>query len=385
MSRHWQRRPLLVRQAIPGFIPPVTVDEVLALAARDDVESRLVTSRRGRWRLAHGPFERTQIPPPTQRHWTVLIQGVDLHLAPVHALLGRFRFVSDARLDDLMISVAGDGGGVGPHIDAYDVFLLQATGRRRWRIAPTGYPRRQPALRDDVPLKMMQPFAATAEWVLEPGDMLYLPPGYAHEGIADGPCSTWSIGFRAPSRLEFLRAFLAECADDPEGPDPRHGDRGTQPTRHPGALPADMYATMQRWAREWRPSSAAIDRCIGRYLTEPKSNVWFDAPDGRIDRDRFRALLAGGAVELDPRTRMIYRGRSVFINGERFAPPAAALLRRLADDRRLDAEVLRRALGDGTLDETLVDHLYRWWAAGWLRHHSAGRNAGRTRPAMVKS
>lgn len=380
MSRHWQRRPLLVRQAIPGFVPPVTVDEVLALAGRDDVESRLITSRRGRWRLARGPFEHAQIPSLTQRHWTVLIQGVDLHLAPVHALLGRFRFVSDARLDDLMISVAGDGGGVGPHIDAYDVFLLQATGRRRWRIAPTGYPRRQPALRDDVPLKMMQPFAATAEWVLEPGDMLYLPPGHAHEGIAEGPCSTWSVGFRAPSRLEFLRAFLAECADDPEGADPRHGDRGTRPTRHPGALPADLYATMRRWAREWQPSSAAIDRFIGRYLTEPKPNVWFDAPAGRTDRDRFRRLLDSGSVELDPRTRMIYRGRSIYINGERSEPPRIGMLRRLADERRLDAEALREVVAD----ETLLDTLYQWWAAGWLRHHSAGRDAGRKQPAMVK-
>src|SRR5690606_26400779 len=180
MRRHWQRRPLLIRQAIPGFTPPLDPRQLVELAADDDVESRLVTRRRGRWALEHGPFEPEDVPALTRRDWTLLVQGVDLHVDAAHALLARFRFVPDARLDDLMISLAGDGGGVGPHVDSYDVFLLQAWGRRRWRIGPV----RQPRLVEGLPLKILDGFEPDEEWVLEPGDMLYLPPGWGHDGIA---------------------------------------------------------------------------------------------------------------------------------------------------------------------------------------------------------
>jgi 50S ribosomal protein L16 3-hydroxylase len=178
MRRYWQKKPLLIRQAIPGVVPPVSRRELFDLAGRDDVSARLVehSTERG-WTLRQGPFSRSQWPALKTPGWTTLVQGVDRHVAAAHELLARFRFVPDARLDDLMVSYATDGGGVGPHFDSYDVFLLQVQGQRRWRIGRF----REPRLLPDAPLKVLSDFEPEEEWVLEPGDMLYLPPRWAHQ------------------------------------------------------------------------------------------------------------------------------------------------------------------------------------------------------------
>ena len=210
MRRHWQKNPLLVRQAIPQFAPPVLRTELFALAAQEGVESRLVQLVKGAWKLRHGPFSRRALPALQQPDWTLLVQGVDLHNDAVHALMQQFRFVPEARLDDLMISYASNGGGVGPHFDSYDVFLLQAHGKRRWRIGR----QKDLSLRDGIPLKILAEFEPEEEFVLEPGDMLYLPPRYAHDGIAEGECMTYSIGFRAPARAELAQELLVRLAED---------------------------------------------------------------------------------------------------------------------------------------------------------------------------
>jgi 50S ribosomal protein L16 3-hydroxylase len=221
MRRHWQKKPLLVRQALAPVASPVTRAEMFGLAGQDDVESRLIQhDGHGHWRLRHGPLPRRALPALGRPGWTLLVQGLDLHVAAAHELLARFRFVPDVRLDDLMLSYASDGGGVGPHIDAYDVFLLQVQGRRRWRVGRA----KQPQLREDVPLRMLTHFGAEHDWLLEPGDMLYLPPGWAHDGVAvGGDCMTASIGFRAPQAHELAQALLARLADAPAaaGHDPR--------------------------------------------------------------------------------------------------------------------------------------------------------------------
>jgi 50S ribosomal protein L16 3-hydroxylase len=240
MQRHWQKKPLLVRQAIPGFVPPLTRAHLFDLAQSDDVESRLVVQGAGPqgWQMRSGPFARRSLPPLGRAGWTLLVQGVDLHDDAVHRLMQQFRFVPDARLDDLMISYATDQGGVGPHFDSYDVFLLQAQGQRRWRIGR----QKDLTLQEDVPLKILANFEPEQEFVLEPGDMLYLPPRYAHDGIAEGECQTYSIGFRSPARGELARELiqrLAEDAGDAAGAtlyrDPRQGRRGPSRRRARGA------------------------------------------------------------------------------------------------------------------------------------------------------
>ena len=354
MRRHWQKTPLLVRQAVPGGIELIGRSQLFALAAFDEVESRLVVRDGARWSLRAGPLKRAALPPLKQREWTLLVQGLDLHVPAARALLDRFRFVPDARLDDLMLSYASDGGGVGPHVDSYDVFLLQAQGRRRWRIGRV----RSAELVADVPLKVLANFEPEHEWLLEPGDMLYLPPGWAHDGVAEGECTTCSIGFRAAGRDELGREVLQRVLDgaDADQIGPLYRDPKQPATDEPGQIPAALQAfagdAVQRLLRD----PAALACALGEVLSEPKRGVWFDAT---VPVD---AAESAGVV-LDQRSRMMYDERHVFINGESFraAGRDARLMRRLADRRRLDAAEL------DALSEQARELLADWLEAGWLR------------------
>ncbi len=358
---HWQRRPLLVRAALPDIKPPCDARALIELAQDDSVQSRLVTSFGGRWQLAHGPFDPDELPSLERSRWTLLVQGVNLHDDDTNELMSKFRFIPDARLDDLMISLASNQGGVGPHLDSYDVFLIQLWGKRRWRIAPPGNDRFKPGL----PLKILEQFEPTQEWLLEPGDMLYLPPGWAHDGMADGPCMTGSVGFRAPSRQEFLREFLADAADSPGGPDPRFGDRGRAPSARAAAVPVDLHRQMREWALNWRPTAVSVDDFIGRFLTEPAANVFFDAPI-RLNEARFFEAGRRAGFQLDRRTRLLYRASRFHINGESVAAPhsgpARHLLQKLANQRQLTAHETSQASSYLELAQLLGD----WARAGWI-------------------
>jgi 50S ribosomal protein L16 3-hydroxylase len=353
MQRHWQKKPLLVRQAIPGFVPPLTRPQLFDMAQSDNVESRMVVQGAGAqgWQMKRGPFARRALPALGRPGWTLLVQGVDLHDDAVHRLMQQFRFVPDARLDDLMISYATDKGGVGPHFDSYDVFLLQAHGRRRWRIGR----QKDLTLQEDVPLKILANFEPEQEFVLEPGDMLYLPPRYAHDGIAEGECQTYSIGFRSPARGELARELiqrLAEDAEDAAGAalyrDPRQ-----DAVRSPGAIPEAMAGFAREAVEAALKDPHAMARVLGEYLTEPKASVWFDGGDAP-------RMLRG--VVLDRRTRMMHDARHIFINGEsyRAAGRDAALMRELADERALsDAQVAKASDGAREL-------LRDWCVSGWV-------------------
>ncbi|MES2481212.1 MAG: cupin domain-containing protein [Pseudomonadota bacterium] len=353
MRRHWQRKPLLVRGAIPGIEPLVDRKRLFQLAQRDEVESRLVARDNGnRWRMQAGPFGPRALPPLSRPGWTLLVQGMDLHVPEVHQLMRRFRFVPEARLDDVMISWASDTGGVGPHFDSYDVFLLQVEGRRRWRIGRSN----DLSLRPDVPLKILEQFEPEAEWVLEPGDMLYLPPRYAHEGIAEGVCQTYSIGFRAPARGDLARELLQRVSDDAlvQAGSSLYRDAGQAATAEPGAIPAALQSFARDAVAATLRTPKVLDRALGEYLSEPKPNVWFDV------RPRPDALRG---VTLDPRTRMLYDERHVYVNGESWEASGrdAALMRRLANQRQLGVRDLARAT------EAARALLTSWCEAGWLQ------------------
>jgi 50S ribosomal protein L16 3-hydroxylase len=351
MKRHWQKKPLLVRGALPGFAPLLDRAQLFELAGREGVESRLVSQGDAGWTMRRGPFARRSLPPVSRPGWTLLVQGVDLHHDGVHQLLNQFRFVPDARLDDIMISYATDGGGVGPHTDSYDVFLLQAQGRRRWRISA----QKDRSLVEGVPLKILANFQAEQEWVLEPGDMLYLPPGYAHDGVAEGECMTYSVGFRVPSRGDMAREMLQRLAEDAAdlAGDTLYRDAGHPAAATPAAIPPELEAFARASLQTVLADREALARVLGEHLTEPKPDVWFDA--GRVPR-------VVQSVVLDRRTRMMHDARHIFVNGEswRAAGRDATLMRRLADARRLTRDELSSASDDARA------LLVSWIEAGWL-------------------
>jgi 50S ribosomal protein L16 3-hydroxylase len=354
MRETWQRKPLLIRQAFENFRTPVSREDLFALAQRDDVEARLVTAFNGRWRLQHGPLAR--LPSPRKPNWTVLVQGVNLHDDAASQLLARFRFITDARLDDLMLSYASPGGGVGPHVDSYDVFLLQAQGRRRWRISR----QKDLAFVTGLPLRILQDFRPTAEWVLEPGDMLYLPPGVAHDGVAlDNDCITCSIGFRAPHYRELLDPWLDALAQRAVLP-AQYTDPGLKATTRPGRLPAAMVSATHAALSRVRPTPADAVQALLTVLTEPKDEVVFDAPKA-LPPAVFKRRAQRSGLVLDRRSRLLYEGNWFGINGEVFRAPAEErrVLARLADARSI-------ALGTHQPSAAVAERLRQWYHAGWL-------------------
>jgi len=356
MKHYWQKKPLLVRQALPQFKPLLSRSELLTLAGDDEVAARLVVQHPGQtpaWQLKHGPFQRKALPPFKQSGWTILLQGVDLHDESVHQLMNQFRFVPDARLDDVMISYATDGGGVGPHIDSYDVFLLQAQGRRLWRIGR----QKKPVLQDGVPLKILTNFVPEDEFVVEPGDLLYLPPGYAHDGIAQGECMTYSIGFRIPKKAELARELLqrvAEQAEDELG-EVLYRDADQPAVGQPAEIPAAMQEFAHKAVQAALQDPRALTRGLGEYMTEPKPNVWFEP----LEED---VTVTACPVRLDRRSKMMFDHEHIFINGESFlaAGRDAVLMRTLANQRNLTAQEAQK------LSKQAQKLLAGWAVSGWL-------------------
>ena len=333
MRRHWQREPLLLRGAFPRFRDPLSVREVLALAASEAARSRLVRrARGGRWTLEHGPFSPARLKQLPRRDWTLLVQDTNHFSDRSDRVLSRFGFIAHARLDDLMVSYAVPGGTVGPHADSYDVFLLQGHGRRRWQVSR----QRDTAFVPGLPLKILERFRPEREWVLESGDMLYLPPGVSHYGVAESECLTWSIGFRAPSNAEIRRGLLDFLHDRAQ--DERHyRDPGIAPVAHPGEVPPALAAHVAREARRIRWTAGDVRDFTGRFLTEPKADVYFDAPHRGLPFRAFSARAGREGVALDRRSRLAFSGSMFYMNGEAVRAPSAAVpaLRRLADERRV--------------------------------------------------
>jgi 50S ribosomal protein L16 3-hydroxylase len=358
MRRYWHKKPLLIRGAIPDMQPVLTRSELLDMAADENVESRLVVQpvpgKAAAWRMRHGPIARTALPPFKQRLWTLLVQGVNLHDERVQWLVNSFRFVPSARLDDLMISYATDGGGVGPHFDSYDVFLLQVHGQRRWRIGR----QKDLSLVPDMPLKILANFVPEEEYVLNPGDMLYLPPRYAHDGIAEGECMTYSIGFRSPNKGELAQEVLqriAEQACDEVGEE-IYRDPKQMAVEKPGEIPAAMLDFAQDAMTRALSDPLSVARALGEVLTEPKPHVWFES-------STYASIERG--VRIDRQTRVLYDTKHLFINGESYLASGkdASLIHRLADAGELSAKEVKQlsAAAKGLLEE--------WCLSGWVHEY----------------
>jgi 50S ribosomal protein L16 3-hydroxylase len=305
LRRYWQKRPFFVRGAVPNFSGSVDRRRLAALATRADVESRIVERRGGRRVTRHGPFARISL---KKTGATLLVNGVNLHVAAADELLQRFAFVPQARLDDVMVSYATPGGGVGPHLDRYDVFLLQGPGVRRWRVE-------------------------NKQYLAHPGDLLYLPPGVRHDGVALGHCFTYSIGFRAPRGAELGAAFL-DWLHERGLPDAAYRDPRLAPASRPARIPREMLQFSEKVLARIRWSRGDVTDFLGRYLSSPKPHVVFSPRKSR-----------GAAVRLDPKTSLLYYGERFFINGEALSVRHPRLLRELADRRRADKAFLAPLAG----------------------------------------
>lgn len=350
LADYWQKKPLLIRNAVPGFQGLLSRDELIALACRDDVESRLVDC--GEWSVKHGPLSKRDFK-FKGTPWTVLVQGINLLVDEGDALLREFDFIPYARLDDLMASYATDGGGVGPHFDNYDVFLLQGAGRRHWRIGA----QRDKRIVEGLPLKILRDFRPTQEFTLEPGDMLYLPPQYAHDGVAVGDCTTWSIGFRAPPYAELGDAFLTYLQDNIDLPG-RYADPGLRRQRA-GEIGADMIDRITAELARIRWQRRDVADFLGRYLTEPKHNVYFDPPSAPYGLSRFTTLAMKRGLRLDRRSQLLYVGSRFYLNGEtvQVASSFKRSFMTLADARELAGSEVANAD---------VPLLHEWYRDGFL-------------------
>jgi len=365
LRRHWQKQPLLVRGAIPGFAGLLDFGAMIELARRDDCESRLVVRRKDRWVVEHGPFERKRFSGLPASNWTLLLQGVDKVMPAARRLLSQFDFIPYSRFDDLMVSYAPAGGGVGPHFDSYDVFLLQGPGQRRWQVGR----QRNLALLEDAPLKILKRFIPDGQCLLSAGDLLYLPPAVAHDGVAVDPCYTYSIGFRAPSHRELISQFLIFLEERLAG-DGHYTDPDLSAQKRPAQISAPMIAKIERVLGTISWTRRDVAEFLGTYLTEPKAHVLFVPPRSPLSDVGFTQSARRTGVELALASSMLYGSAMIFINGEphKMDKTVQPALKKLADARRLPGQKI-------PIRGHIRDLLYRWYRAGYI-NLSASAPAG---------
>lgn len=370
LAEYWQKQPLLLRGVATGCYLPLDGDELAGLACDPEVESRVVVTQPGpRWELRRGPFDADAFAALGERDWTLLVQDVDKHLPEFAEFLDLFAFIPAWRIDDLMVSWAASGGSVGPHVDAYDVFLVQTEGRRRWRV---GSPDDSPQLQADHELAVLAEFTARDEWVLEPGDVLYLPPGVPHWGIAeDGPCMTWSVGFRAPSRTELLVDITDRVAAGGDALQ-RYSDAdlGVDEAATGMLTPQAVARALREFDAACAEARAGMAQWLGESLTSPKPWLRSEPAAEPVRQDAVRARMRDAAWRRDPRARLLWledaAGNAVLcVDGESWPVPDVPreVLRALCTTRQFPPGGLAR-YGD---DDAVVDLLARLVAGGqWV-------------------
>ncbi|WP_018987005.1 cupin domain-containing protein [Methylophilus methylotrophus] len=368
MAEYWQKKPLLIRGAMPDFKGLLDPSELAGLACDAEVPSRLIQfdparQQEGRgWQVTQGPFDDEDFAALPAQHWTLLVQGVNHVLPEAQALLSQFSFIPNARLDDVMVSYAPTGGGVGAHIDSYDVFLLQGAGKRRWRISQQTDLRLIP----DAPLRILSHFECEQEWVLEPGDMLYLPPNVAHWGISeDNDCMTYSIGFRAPAARELAIEFLEACRQE-NLPDELYRDPDLQPVTDASSVNEEMVNHVADMMRRLPWQVEQLGPFLAKYFSEPKAYVVF-SPNRKLSLEKFKQRAAQNGIVLDLQTQMLHWQGHYFINGESVPQMDANLLNILANRRQLAV-----SLCQGDALDSLMPWLHEVYQAGYV--HMAEKN-----------
>ena len=358
LDEYWQKKPLLIRQAIPNFKGLLDANELAGLACEEEVQSRIVQFKKSKWSVKKGPFDDADFAKLPKKNWTLLVQSVNHHLPEATDLLSLFNFIPHARLDDLMVSYAPKGGGVGAHVDSYDVFLLQGSGKRNWKIST----QTDLSLLEDAPLRILKNFKPEQEWVLEAGDMLYLPPQIAHWGISESDdCMTYSIGFRAPKTQELMHEFLSYLQDNinEEG---LYTDPDLKLQNHPSEISDKMIEHVNTMLHKMTWDKNCVADFLGRYLTEPKLDIVFE-PARKISKSEFTKQLAKKTLRLSLKSQMLFTHNHFYLNGEKLTVPDALmqLTRDLADTRHLNTPALQ-----ANIHAVLADTLFESYLSGFL-------------------
>lgn len=352
---YWQKKPLLVRNASPGFQGLLTIEELIGFACQDNSQSRLITREGNEWCVQSDILTDADFARLDKKSWTLLVHDMNHFLVAARDLLHKFSFIPYARLDDLMVSCSPKGGGIGPHVDSYDVFLLQGSGSKRWQISA----QQNHQLIEDIPLKILRDFKPEQEWVLEPGDMLYLPPYYAHNGVAENDCMTYSIGFRAPSYQEICEQFLIYLQDhlSVEG---QYSDPDLKLQSSPLEISTSMLLKTEAILRNIQWNGTDIERFLGIYLTEPKAHVSFDRPENPLSREEFLRKSRNEGVCLSLKSQILVIKNIFFINGDvhEVGDSSVHLLKLFASNHGL-------SLCDHNKEE-ISDLFYQWYLYGYI-------------------
>jgi 50S ribosomal protein L16 3-hydroxylase len=365
LADYWQKKPLLIRRAIPNFKGLLTPNELAGLACEDGVQARIIQQKKDNWSVKNSPFNEGVFAKLPAKNWTLLVQGVNHYLPEAAYLLGLFNFIPHARLDDLMVSYAPTGGGVGAHVDSYDVFLLQGMGERNWKISA----QKDLSLVENVPLKILKNFTAEQEWTLEAGDMLYLPPHIAHWGISESDdCMTYSIGFRAPKTQELQHEFLNYLQDNLKS-EGLYQDADLTLQNHPAEISDAMVAKVDAALRGifWNKDNVAD--FLGKYLTEPKLDVVFE-PNRKISKAEFIKQLSKKNLHLSLKSQMLFTKNQFYLNGEKLTVPTEIIdvMKTFADKKCLN-HLKTDALG-ANIHALAGDALYESFLAGFVCFNS---------------
>ncbi|HVC48762.1 MAG TPA: cupin domain-containing protein [Burkholderiales bacterium] len=351
LADYWQKKPLLIRNAVPGFNGFINPDDLAALSMRQDLSSRLVMQGQP-WRVEKGPFKESALTSLPSTGWSLIVHDINFVIQQADDLLHSFNFIPKSRLDDLMVSLAPPGGGLGAHYDSYDVFLLQGLGRKRWQISQQS----NLELVENAPLNLLSNFQVEAEWILEPGDMLYLPPHVAHNGIALDLCMTYSIGFRAPEYNEFFQGFITYLSETLEF-EGRYGDPDLAYSKNPAAIPENLIADLSGRFKAIQWGHKEIIDFLGRYLSEPKSHVLFKPPKRPLNLATFKNRALHHGIRLASAARLLFHSDQYWLNGDLLK--SSSLI-----DPNLKILADTRSLSGKNLSEALVQNIYPWYLEG---------------------
>jgi 50S ribosomal protein L16 3-hydroxylase len=358
LAEYWQKKPLLIKNALPNFNGLLNPNELAGLACEDGVQARIVSFKKDKWTVKNSPFDESDFTKLPKTDWTLLVQNVNHYLPEASDLLGLFSFIPHARLDDLMVSYAPTGSGIGAHVDSYDVFLLQGTGKRNWKISA----QKDLGLVENAPLKILQNFKAEQEWTLEAGDMLYLPPQIAHWGISESDdCMTYSIGFRAPKTQELQHEFLNYLQDN-LSTDGLYQDADLTLQQHAAEISDVMIAKLDAALGGiiWNKDNVAD--FLGKYLTEPKLDVVFE-PNRKISKAEFIKQFSHKTLFLSLKSQMLFTKNQFYLNGEKLVVCAEIMdaMKTFSDNKYLKMD----ALG-ANIHAAFGDALYESFLSGFI-------------------